>query len=141
MCFAVYILDPVHDIVYHTVSQNLPAKWVRWLDAPAPLTPASSGDDAAAASAGPGGAGDLGFERVPEEIREIVEGGGVDPREWVSEWVGRGARPGHRSRGSALCRQAHGRRRGRRRIGRGQRKSAETIIQEGGGEAARAGLI
>ncbi len=41
-----------------------------------PLTPAS---------------GEEGFapelEAIPEEIREIVESGGVDPREWVAEWI------------------------------------------------------
>ncbi|KAK3937524.1 maintenance of telomere capping protein 1 [Diplogelasinospora grovesii] len=76
ICFAIFILDPVHEIQYSTVSQSIPAKWIRWMDASAPLTPAS-GDEGDAS----------GFEGVPEEIREIVEGGGVDPREWVAEWV------------------------------------------------------
>ncbi|AEO69823.1 uncharacterized protein THITE_2120588 [Thermothielavioides terrestris NRRL 8126] len=77
VCFAVFILDPVHEIQYATVSQRVPARWIRWLDAPAtPLTPASGDEDFQAE-----------FGRVPEEIREIIESGGVDPREWVAEWV------------------------------------------------------
>ena len=76
VCFAVYILDPVHEIQYAALSQQVPAKWIKWMDAPAPLTPAS-GDEGSLPV----------LERVPEEIREIVENGGVDPREWVAEWV------------------------------------------------------
>lgn len=128
VCFAVFILDPVHEIEYWTVSQAIPAKWIHWLDAPAPLTPAS-GDD---------GAGYDGSERVPEEIREIVEGGGVDPREWVAEWVEEVL-----SLSVGVVAQRYVARRmgvGEGGIGKGKRRM-EAILQDGGGEVARAGLI
>jgi hypothetical protein len=133
VCFAVFILDPVHEIAYHTVSQEMPARWVRWLDAPAPLTPASSGDD----GAGGPGAAELPFERVPEEIREIVEGGGVDPREWVAEWV---------EEILSLAVGTVAQRYVARRMGVGEggirgKQKMEDIVQEGGGEAARAGIL
>lgn len=127
VCFAVFVLDPVHEIQYATVSQNVPVKWVRWMDAPAPLTPAS-GDEGGVA----------GVERVPEEIREIVEGGGVDPREWIAEWVEEVL-----SLSVGVVAQRYVARRmgvGEGGIGKGKRKM-EVLIQEGGGEMARAGLI
>ncbi|KAI1771977.1 maintenance of telomere capping protein 1 [Hypoxylon cercidicola] len=131
VCFAVYVLDPVHDIVYSTVSQRIPAKWIRWLDAPAPLTPASSGE------------GESSPERselasVPDEIREIVEGGGVDPREWVAEWVEEAL-----TLSIGVLAQRYVARRmgvGEGGLGKGKQK-VEALLQEGGGEAARAGLI
>ena len=133
VCFAVYILDPVHEIVFSTVSQEIPAKWVRWLDAPAPLTPASSGDDGA--GGGPGS--ELNLERVPDEIREIVEGGGVDPREWVAEWV-----EDVLNLSVGIVAQRYVARRmgvGEGGIGRGKQRM-ETLLEHGAGEAARAGL-
>lgn len=39
VCFAVFVLDPVHEIEFSTISQSVPAKWIRWLDAPTPMTP------------------------------------------------------------------------------------------------------
>ncbi|KFY00659.1 hypothetical protein V490_01248, partial [Pseudogymnoascus sp. VKM F-3557] len=39
--FAVYLHDPVHGITFSAVSQTVPAKWIAWLDAPSPMTPAS----------------------------------------------------------------------------------------------------
>lgn len=62
--FAIYLHDPIHGIRFHTISQALPAQWLEWLDAPS------------------GGEGTL-----PESIEEIIASGGIDPREWVSEWV------------------------------------------------------
>ncbi|KAM7224598.1 maintenance of telomere capping protein 1 [Rhypophila decipiens] len=126
VCFAVYILDPVHEIQYSTVSQHIPAKWIRWLEAPA-ATPASGesyeGDD---------------YERVPEEIREIVESGAVDPREWVAEWVEEAL-----TLSIGIVAQRYVARRmgvGEGGIGKGKQR-IETILEEGGGEAARAGLF
>ncbi|KAI0405890.1 maintenance of telomere capping protein 1 [Xylaria palmicola] len=127
VCFAVYVLDPVHDIVYSTVSQDIPLGWIRWLDAPAPLTPASEGEQPAPAAL-----------NVPDEIREIVEGGGVDPREWVAEWVEEAM-----SLAVGIVAQRYVARRmgvGEGGLGKGKQK-IETLVQEGGGEAARAGLI
>lgn len=41
------------------MSQSVPAKWLEWIDSPV----------------------------VPDDIAEIVNSGGVDPREWVVEWI------------------------------------------------------
>lgn len=128
ICFAVFILDPVHEIEYSTVSQSVPAKWIRWLDAQAaPLTPASGDEDFHAE-----------FGRVPEDIREILEGGGVDPREWVAEWVEESL-----SLAVGVVAQRYVARRmgvGEGSIGKGKQK-VESVLQDGGNEAARAGLI
>ncbi|CAK7207673.1 hypothetical protein SEUCBS139899_010484 [Sporothrix eucalyptigena] len=130
--FAVYILDPVHDIVYHTVSQALPAKWVRWLDARPPgantLTPATSG----------GEEDDTEEEEdysLPDDIREIIEGGGVDPREWVAEWIEETL-----SLAIGVVAQryvAHRMGVGAGSIGRGKRPLGD-ILADNAGEAARA---
>lgn len=67
--FAIYLYDPLHDLSFATVSQALPAQWLDWLDASVPKdTPA--GDWA-----------------LPEVIRNMVDVGGIDPREWIVEWV------------------------------------------------------
>lgn len=127
VCFAVYVLDPVHDIVYSTVSQNIPLRWIRWMDAPTPLTPASDSDQTASEAS-----------NVPDEIREIVESGGVDPREWVAEWVEETL-----SLAVGVVAQRYVARRmgvGEGGLGKGKQK-IEDLVQEGGGEAARAGLI
>ncbi|KAK3329287.1 maintenance of telomere capping protein 1 [Apodospora peruviana] len=135
VCFAVYVLDPVHDIQYATVSQSIPAKWIRWLNAPAatggPLTPAS-GDESSLDFAS------SEYERVPEEIREIVEGGGVDPREWVAEWVEEVL-----TLSVGIVAQRYVARRmgvGEGGLGKGKQK-IESILEQGGGEAARAGVL
>ncbi|RMY48325.1 hypothetical protein D0865_08142 [Hortaea werneckii] len=65
VCFAIYLHDPMHSLSFSGISQPFPAKWASWLDA---------------SSAEGGGA-------LPESVREIIESGGVDPREWVAEWV------------------------------------------------------
>ncbi|KAI8628953.1 maintenance of telomere capping protein 1 [Xylariaceae sp. FL1651] len=127
VCFAVYILDPVHDIVYNTVSQNIPLKWIRWMDAPTPLTPASESEQS-----GPEAL------NVPDEIREIVETGGVDPREWVAEWIEETL-----SLSVGVLAQRYVARRmgvGEGGLGKGKQK-VEALVEAGGGEAARAGLI
>lgn len=127
VCFAIYVLDPVHDIVYSTVSQTIPFKWIRWLDAPTPLTPASESEQVAPSAL-----------NVPDEIREIVESGGVDPREWVAEWVEETL-----SLSVGLVAQRYVARRmgvGEGGLGKGKQK-IESLVQGGGGEAARAGLI
>ncbi|KAI1175610.1 maintenance of telomere capping protein 1 [Nemania sp. FL0916] len=127
ICFAIYVLDPVHDIVYSTVSQSIPLRWIRWMDAPTPLTPASDSEQPIPASL-----------NVPDEIREIVESGGVDPREWVAEWVEEAL-----SLSIGVVAQKYVARRmgvGEGGLGKGKQK-IEALVQEGGGEAARAGLI
>ncbi|PTB66022.1 hypothetical protein BBK36DRAFT_1120070 [Trichoderma citrinoviride] len=75
--FAIFIVDPVHEIEYATISQPIPAKWARWLEAPSPLTPQSGDDDAAGSS----------HSRIHEDIRSLVEEGELDPREWVAGWL------------------------------------------------------
>jgi hypothetical protein len=124
--FAVYILDPVHEIQYSTVSQSIPGRWVRWLDAPAPLTP-RSGDE-----------GEQPAElNIPEEIRDIIESGG-DPREWVAELIEE-----QLSLAVGVVAQRYVARRmgvGEGGLGRGK-KRAEEIIEGNAGEAARAGVI
>lgn len=129
VCFAVFILDPVHEIQYSTVSQSLPARWIRWLDAPAaaPLTPASGDDDEFQTE----------FGRLPEEIRDILESGGVDPREWVTEWVEEAL---SLSVGVVAQRYvAHRMGVGEGGIGKGKQK-VESVLEDGGNEAARAGI-
>ncbi|POS79178.1 hypothetical protein DHEL01_v202428 [Diaporthe helianthi] len=128
VCFAVFILDPVHEIQFSAVSQAVPARWARWLDAPSPLTPASSND----------GNGRTEVETVPEEIRDIVESGGVDPREWVAEWVEEVL-----TLSVGVVAQRYVARRmgvGEGGIGKGKRRMEE-VVAEGGGEMARAGVI
>ncbi|PKS08319.1 hypothetical protein jhhlp_005263 [Lomentospora prolificans] len=134
VCFAIFILDPVHEIEYSTISQTIPARWIKWLDALSPLTP-TSGDDNNTADA----QSDAGLPATtPEEIREIIEAGGVDPREWVAEWVEEAL-----LLSTGIVAQRYVARRmgvGEGGIGRGK-KRMEELVQDNAGEAARAGLI
>lgn len=138
--FAIYLHDPVHSITFHTLTQAVPAKWIQWLDAPSPMTPASPTSPSGQQRGG-------FFEReaegyinphLPEEIAEIIESGGVDPREWVSEWVEEVL-----SLGVGVVAQRYVARRmgvGEGGLGKGKAR-AEEVLGDGGGEAARAGLI
>lgn len=119
IAFAVYLHDPIHGISFHALSQAFPAKWAQWLDAPPP----SSSDD--------------GEAQLPTEIREIIETGGVDPREWVSEWMEETI---NLSVGIVAQRYV-ARRMGVGEGGLGRGKAREAIVEAGGGEAARAGII
>lgn len=65
--FAVYLYDPIHSLSFSALSQSFPAQWAQWLDDASP-DPSNA-------------------ESLPESIRDIVESGGIDPREWVSEWM------------------------------------------------------
>lgn len=130
VCFAVLILDPVHEIEFPALSQAFPARWVRWLDAGPPATAAPEDEEEEDEDGMP--------VSTPEEIREIMEAGGVDPREWVAEWV-------EETLGLAVgvVAQRYVARRmgvGEGGIGRGK-KRMEEVVGEGAGEAARAGLI
>ena len=112
--FAIYLHDPIHGITFNTVTQTLPQKWTEWLDASATSDSAESG--------------------LPEEIAEIVNTGGVDPREWVAEWVEEVL-----SLGVGVVAQRYVARRmgvGLGGIGRG--KARQEALESGGGEAARA---
>ncbi|KAF2002037.1 hypothetical protein P154DRAFT_521205 [Amniculicola lignicola CBS 123094] len=116
--FAIYLHDPIHSISFKAVSQSFPAKWVEWLDAQNDVD--ANGDS-----------------YLPQEIQEIINDGGVDPREWVAEWMEETI-----SLSVGIVAQRYVARRmgvGEGGIGRG--KSREAIVEAGGGEAARAGLI
>lgn len=119
VAFAVYLHDPIHGISYKALSQAFPAKWVEWLDAPAPTE--AAGEEA----------------QLPAEIRQIIQDGGVDPREWVADWMEETI-----SLSVGVVAQRYVARRmgvGEGGIGRG--KAREAIVEAGGGEAARAGII
>jgi hypothetical protein len=119
VAFAIYLHDPIHGISFKAVSQAFPAKWAEWLDAPANTE--ASGEEF----------------NVPEEIRQIMETGGVDPREWVSEWMEETI---NLSVGIVAQRYV-ARRMGVGEGGLGRGKQREAIVEAGGGEAARAGII
>ena len=114
ICFAIYLHDPIHGITFHTVTQTLPQRWIEWLDA-------------SSATESP-------EHQLPEEIAEIVESGGVDPREWVAEWVEELL-----ALGVGIVAQRYVARRmgvGEGGIGRG--KARAPAIDSGAGELARA---
>jgi len=118
VAFAVYLYDPVHSITFKSLSQSVPRKWINWLDAEN-----LSGDDM------PG--------QLPQEIVEIIDAGGVDPREWVAEWVEEII-----SQVTGVVAQRYVARRmgvGEGGIGRG--KARQEFEDAAAGEAARAGVI
>jgi hypothetical protein len=136
--FAIYLHDPVHTITFHTISQSVPAKWIKWLDAPSSMTPSLP------TSPSQEKVGFFNHERgeefahLPEEIAEIIESGGVDPREWVAEWVEEVL-----SLSVGVVAQRYVARRmgvGEGGIGRGKAR-AEEVVEDGGGEMARAGIF
>jgi len=117
VAFAVFLLDPVHAIDFGTLSQAFPRRWADWLDAEA------AGDDV--------------DTQLPAEIADIVRAGGVDPREWIAEWVEEIL-----ALAVGVVAQRYVARRmgvGEGGIGRGKAKDA--AIEAGAGEAARAGAI
>lgn len=117
--FAVYLHDPIHGISFKAISQAFPLKWVEWLDAPANTE--AAGEE----------------EQLPQEIQEIIESGGVDPREWVSEWMEETI-----NLSIGIVAQRYVARRmgvGEGGLGRGRTRTA--VVEAGGGEAARAGII
>lgn len=118
VAFAVYLHDPIHSISFKSLSQGFPAKWVEWLDAQ-------------------NAEGENGESHLPPEIQEIIHAGGVDPREWVSEWMEETI-----SLGVGIVAQRYVARRmgvGEGGIGRG--KSREATVEAAAGEAARAGVF
>lgn len=117
--FAIYLHDPIHSISFKALSQGFPAKWIEWLDAPAPTE--AAGEEV----------------HLPAEIQDIIESGGVDPREWVAEWVEEAI-----SLSVGIVAQRYVARRmgvGEGGIGRG--KTREANVEAGAAEAARAGVI
>lgn len=67
--FAIHLHDLEHNISFSTLSQALPLQWLEWLDSPPPADV------------------EPGEWALPEVIQDIMRAGGVDPREWVVEWV------------------------------------------------------
>lgn len=116
VCFAVYLHDPIHSLSFSTLSQPFPQKWASWLDA----SPSSTGEEGDESS-------------LPESILEIISVGGVDPREWIAEWMGEIL-----SLSVGVVAQRYVARRmgvGEGGLGRGKRRAEEEGV---GGEAARA---
>lgn len=114
LSFAVYLHDPVHGLSFKTLSQSVPQRWINWLDA----SPAAA---------------DSGGAQLPEEIQEIIRDGGIDPRDWVSEWVEETL-----TLGVGIVAQRYvARRMGVGEGGLGRGKKPEHAIESGAGEAAR----
>lgn len=129
VAFAIYLHDPIHGIAFHTISQAIPQKWINWLDAPAPASASQSPDN-----------GDAPQTDAPEAIAEIIETGGVDPREWVAEWV-----EDSLALATGVVAQRYVARRmgvGEGGIGKGKMRaethSSAAEVESGAGEAARA---
>ena len=114
VCFAVYLHDPIHGITFHTVSQTMPQRWVDWLDSSGALVESNEA-------------------QLPEEIAEIISSGGVDPREWVAEWVEECL-----GLGVGIVAQKYVARRMGVGEGGGKGKKKENVIEAGAGELARA---
>lgn len=113
--FAIYLHDPIHSLSFSTLSQPFPSKWASWLDASAAADPATN-------EAG-----------LPDSIQEIIAAGGLDPREWVAEWMEEVL-----SLAVGVVAQRYVARRmgvGEGGLGRGKRRAEEGDIS---GEAARA---
>ncbi|KAB8214058.1 maintenance of telomere capping protein 1 [Aspergillus novoparasiticus] len=123
--FALYLHDPIHGIALHTISQAVPQKWIDWLDAALPAIEDTAADDM--------------WHRapVPEDIAEIIESGGVDPREWAAEWI---------EEALTLAIGVVAQRYVARRMGVGEAGAAKgkmraeqaSVVESGAGEVARA---
>lgn len=116
--FAIYLHDPIHNIAFAALSQAFPQQWADWLNAAAPESDEAGYDE----------------DVLPEEIQEIIQSGGVDPREWISEWMEEVL-----SLSVGVAAQRYVARRmgvGEGGIGRGKRR--QEAVESGGGEAARA---
>ncbi|KAI9705004.1 MAG: hypothetical protein M1836_006784 [Candelina mexicana] len=124
--FAIYLNDPIHSITFHTLTQSFPQRWIDWLDAPS-----SASMKAASPSEEDGRHTD---NSLPDEIAEIINTGGVDPREWVAEWVEEVLTLGV----GVVAQRYVARRMGVGEGGIGRGKAREAILESGGGEAARA---
>ena len=114
--FAIYLHDPIHSIDFSTVSQSFPQRWSDWLNSQA-------------TSEGQGG--------LPDEIADIIDGGGVDPREWVAEWLEEILTTAV----GVVAQRYVARRMGVGEGGLGRGKPREEAVDSNGGEAARAGII
>ncbi|PYH43286.1 DUF5427 domain-containing protein MTC1 [Aspergillus saccharolyticus JOP 1030-1] len=124
--FALYLHDPIHGIAFHTLSQAVPQKWINWLESSAAPVEDPNSEDA-----------HLPQTIVPDEIAEIIENGGVDPREWAAEWI---------EESLSLAVGVVAQRYVARRMGVGERATAKgkmraeqaSVVESGAGEVARA---
>ena len=110
--FAIYLYDPLHSLSFSALSQPFPQKWATWLDASA-----TSDNETG----------------LPDSIQEIIAAGGLDPREWVAEWMEEIL-----SLSVGIVAQRYVARRmgvGEGGLGRGKRRAEDDDIS---GEAARA---
>jgi hypothetical protein len=110
--FAIYLYDPLHSLSFSALSQPFPQKWAAWLDA------SSTPDNETG---------------LPDSIQEIIAAGGLDPREWVAEWMEEIL-----SLSVGIVAQRYVARRmgvGEGGLGRGKRRAEDDDIS---GEAARA---
>jgi Family of unknown function (DUF5427) len=123
--FAIYLHDPVHGIAFNAISQTIPRKWIDWLDAAAPPVDADEEDTA-----------NVPRVIVPEAIADIIESGGVDPREWAAEWLEESL-----TLSTGIVAQRYVARRmgvGEGGVAKGKLKAEQaTTIEGGAGEAAR----
>ncbi|QKX53505.1 uncharacterized protein TRUGW13939_00584 [Talaromyces rugulosus] len=131
--FAIYLHDPVHGIAFNAVSQAIPQKWVDWLDAPAPPVEENNNNNDSNINNNP----QVPRVTTPEAIAEIVENGGVDPREWAAEWVEESL-----SLSVGVVAQRYVARRmgvGEGGVAKGKLRAEQaTTVESGAGEAARA---
>ncbi|KAL9013601.1 MAG: hypothetical protein Q9173_001718 [Seirophora scorigena] len=117
IAFAIYLHDPIHGITFNTLTQTMPQKWVEWLDA---SVQPSEGSES----------------KLPPEIAEIVESGGVDPREWAAEWIEETL-----SLGVGIVAQRYvARRMGVGLGGIGKGKARQQALESGGGALVLAGI-
>ncbi len=117
IAFAIHLYDPIHSLSFSALSQPFPQKWASWLDAAPSSSPSSDNPEEAG---------------LPDSILEIIQSGGVDPREWVSEWMEEIL-----SLGVGVVAQRYVARRmgvGEGGIGRGKRRAS---VEDMSGEAAR----
>ncbi|PYH95050.1 hypothetical protein BO71DRAFT_440615 [Aspergillus ellipticus CBS 707.79] len=124
--FALYLHDPIHGIAFHTLSQAIPQKWIDWLETPAIPVEDPEAEDAS-----------VPRTTVPDEIADIIESGGVDPREWAAEWIEECL-----SLSAGLVAQRYVARRmgvGEGGPGKGKMRAEQaSVVDSGAGEAARA---
>ncbi|KAJ5572104.1 hypothetical protein N7535_005764 [Penicillium sp. DV-2018c] len=117
--FALYLHDPIHGLAFHTISQSIPQAWIEWLDA------SEISDEEGTRTV------------VPKAIAEIIESGGVDPREWVSEWIEETL-----SLAAGVIAQRYVARRmgvGEGGVGKGKMRAEQaSTVESGAGELARA---
>ncbi|GKZ18015.1 hypothetical protein AbraIFM66951_001507 [Aspergillus brasiliensis] len=124
--FALYLHDPIHGIAFHTLSQAIPQKWIDWLEAPAIPVEDPESEDAS-----------VPRTTIPDDIADIIESGGVDPREWAAEWI---------EESLTLAAGVVAQRYVARRMGVGEggpakgkmRAEQASVVDSGAGEAARA---